>query len=314
MSSIDINSHKPHAIVIGLDGMAGIQTARTLARHKIPVIGIACDGDHHCCKTNVCEEIISAPTQAPEIIDTLLKIGPVLPKKAVLFPCHDRTVRVIAEHRDVLVPWFHIAAASHEVVEKLTSKIGFYNHAVEHGFKVPQTFVLRNQGDALRAADELKFPGVMKPSSTSSGWDRHTMAKAYQVKDAKEFLGLYERCKKWVDELILQQWIPGGDDSLYSCNCYIDTVGEPQATFIARKIRQWPPHVGFSSLGEECRNDEVLSESLRLFASVDYTGLGYVEFKLDERTGEYYVIEPNIGRPTGRSGIAEAGGVELIYT
>jgi D-aspartate ligase len=58
----------------------------------------------------------------------------------------------------------------------------------------------------------------------------------------------------------------------------------------------------------------VLSDTLRLFESVDYRGLGYVEVKRDARTGRSYVIEPNVGRPTGRSSIAEAGGVELLYT
>jgi predicted ATP-grasp superfamily ATP-dependent carboligase len=196
----------------------------------------------------------------------------------------------------------------------LTSKAGFDAHAKQHGFRVPQTFRLRNQADALEASEELEFPGVLKPTSTSNGWDQHTMTKAYQVENAADFLARYERCKDWTDELVLQQWIPGGEDSLYSCNCYIDHKGVPQATFIARKLRQWPPHVGFSSLGEECRNDEVLNESLRLFASVDYTGLGYVEFKRHAVSGEHYIIEPNIGRPTGRAGIAEAGGVELMYT
>ena len=36
--------------------------------------------------------------------------------------------------------------------------------------------------------------------------------------------------------------------------------------------------------------------------------------KLDERDGHHYLIEANVGRPTGRSAIAEAGGVELVYT
>jgi len=42
--------------------------------------------------------------------------------------------------------------------------------------------------------------------------------------------------------------------------------------------------------------------------------LGYVEMKQDRRTGKHYIIEPNIGRPTGRSAIAEAGGVDLVYS
>jgi len=34
----------------------------------------------------------------------------------------------------------------------------------------------------------------------------------------------------------------------------------------------------------------------------------------DSRTGAMSIIEPNVGRPTGRSAIAEGGGVELVYT
>lgn len=72
--------------------------------------------------------------------------------------------------------------------------------------------------------------------------------------------------------------------------------------------------MGQSSLGEECRDDVVLAETLRLFQTVGFHGLAYLEIKRDQRTGEYFIVEPNIGRPTGRSAIAEAGGVELLYT
>ena len=37
------------------------------------------------------------------------------------------------------------------------------------------------------------------------------------------------------------------------------------------------------------------------------------ELKRDAETGEHLIVEPNIGRPTGRSATAEAGGVELLY-
>ncbi|MFQ5632771.1 MAG: hypothetical protein ACE5I1_28720, partial [bacterium] len=45
-----------------------------------------------------------------------------------------------------------------------------------------------------------------------------------------------------------------------------------------------------------------------------YYGPGYLEMKRDAKDGKYYIIEPNIGRPTGRSALAEASGVELLYT
>ncbi|HKZ01966.1 MAG TPA: hypothetical protein VJ180_06995, partial [Pyrinomonadaceae bacterium] len=50
-----------------------------------------------------------------------------------------------------------------------------------------------------------------------------------------------------------------------------------------------------------------------MFQSVNYRGLGYVEMKRDVNTGKHFIIEPNIGRPTGRSAIAEAGGVAMLY-
>lgn len=111
-----------------------------------------------------------------------------------------------------------------------------------------------------------------------------------------------------------QEWIAGTDADLYSCNCYFGADSEPLVTFIARKLRQWPPEAGTSCLGEEVRNDVVLQTSMQLFRGVGYRGLGYVEMKRDPRTGRHYIIEPNIGRPTGRSAIAEAGGVELLYS
>ena len=101
---------------------------------------------------------------------------------------------------------------------------------------------------------------------------------------------------------------------MFSFNGYFDSSGDPLASFTAKKIRQWPPYTGFSSLGVECKDDFVKDQSIRLFKSVGLYGLAYMEFKRDSKTGECFIIEPNIGRPTGRSAIAEAGGVEILKT
>ena len=61
-------------------------------------------------------------------------------------------------------------------------------------------------------------------------------------------------------------------------------------------------------------HDQVAGETINLFQSVGFRGLAYLEMKRDDKTGKYFIIEPNVGRPTGRSATAEANGVELIYT
>jgi len=308
------NSQAPHAIVIGLDCITGLQTARILAQHGVPVIAIAKDATHPCCRTNVCERIITADTAGEALIQTLTTLGPTLPQKAVLFPCTDMSVLRISQQREQIAAWYHIALPDHATVAMLMDKISFYTYAQENNLPIPGTFFLRNRADAVQASQTLTYPCILKPPMKTPTWEKNTKAKVYKVNSAAELLTLYDRCSAWADLLMAQEWIEGTDASLYSCNCYFDANGQPLVTFIARKLRQWPPETGTSCLGEECRNDIVLQESIRLFTGVGYHGLGYVELKQDVRTGKHLIIEPNIGRPTGRSAIAEAGGVALLYT
>ena len=307
------DNQNPYAIVIGLDCFTGLQTARILVKRGVPVIAIASDLTHYCCKTKVCEDIFEADTGSEALIDTLMKLGPDLEKKAVLYPCTDLSVLMISRNRECLGGWFHVVLPEGDVIELLMDKMSFYTYAQKAGMPVPRTFFLRDNDEAFQAAGKLDYPCILKPPMKTPKWEEHTKAKVFKASDREDFLRLYEICSDWADVLMAQEWVEGSDASLYSCNCYFNTNSDPVVTFIARKLRQWPPETGTSCLGEEVRNDVVLEESIRLFRSVGYRGLGYVEMKRDERTGKHYIIEPNVGRPTGRSAIAEAGGVELLY-
>lgn len=305
---------RPYAIVIGLDSMTGLQTARLLAARGVPVLGIARDPNHFCCRTRVCQRILYCDTRGEELIQTLEALGPELGQKAVLMPCTDLSVLLISRNRARLDAWYRYALPKAETVELLVNKLSFYEYARRENLPVPATFFLRSRADAEQAARSLSYPCILKPPVKSPAWEKNNKSKVYKVEGAQELLEIYDRTAGWADLLMAQEWIPGPDSELYSCNCYYNAEGRPLVTFIARKLRQWPPEAGTSCLGEECRNDVVLQESLRLFGGVGYHGLGYVEMKRDPRTGKHYIIEPNIGRPTGRSAIAEAGGVELVYT
>jgi D-aspartate ligase len=314
VSSSPHGAQRPPAIVIGLDCMTGLQTARILAGHNVPVIAIAKDPKHHCCRTKVCEKIIFSNTSGDALLKTLLDLGPQLKQKAVLFPCTDMSVLTLSRNRDRLKQWYYVTLSEPEVVEKLMDKVSFYTYAQEAGLPIPGTFFLRSRADVEQAAKQLSYPCILKPPMKTPTWEQNTKSKVFKLESAQELLETYDRCASWADLLMVQEWIEGTDADLYSCNCYFSADSKPLVTFVAKKLRQWPPETGTSCLGEECRNDVVLHETLRLFESVGYRGLGYVEMKRDQRTGRHYIIEPNIGRPTGRSAISEAGGVALVYT
>lgn len=306
-------SGSPQAVVIGLDCVTGLQTARILSRRTVPVIGVAADLKHYCCRTNACQKILRADHLSDELIHVLSQYGPELAHRAVLYPCTDLSVQLLSRHRQCLERWYHVDLPAHEIVELLMDKEQFYVYCQKEGFRIPKTLFLRTKEEVEFAAQVLKFPCVLKPPVKTPIWQQSTPFKVYKVNNAEELRALYGECFEWTEVIIVQEWVEGSDADLYTCYGYFAADSEPIATFVARKIRQWPPLVGTSSLGEECRNDTVLAESVRLFNKLRYRGFGYLEFKQDRNTGEYFIIEPNVGRPGVRSAIAEAGGVELLY-
>jgi len=302
------------AVVIGLGNLVGLQTARKLAGNGVPVIGI---GDHPgqpFARTRVCEKIVYADTTGPDLIEALEKLGPELGQKAVLYPCDDITVLAVSEARTALASWYHIVLPPHEVLQILMDKVTFQKWAAEQGLPIPESRSVTSRADAELAGSELEFPVVLKPDMRGQRWFDHTSEKAIICASPDTLAETFDRVSAWADAFTIQEWIPGGEESLFSCNAYFGSDGRPLATFVARKVRQWPPRTGRSSLGVEARNDVVLDTTLDLFQKAGMRGLGYLEMKRHAVTGRHLIIEPNVGRPTGRSAISEAGGVKLIYT
>jgi D-aspartate ligase len=303
----------PPAIVVGMDSVTGLQTARILAGHGIPVLGIARDPGHPCCRTTACRQIMTADTGGEELVSVLLALAPELERPAVLIPCTDQSVLVISRNRERLTERYRIALPEPEVVEMLVDKARFYAFAQRIGLPIPTTLILRNRDDATEAAGALRYPAILKPALKTRAWERHAR-KAYRISTPEELLACYDRYAALAESLVVQEWIPGTDTDHYTCNAYFGTDGAPLVTFTTRKLRQWPIFGGEACLGEESDNEVVRKETVRLFGSVSHRGLAYLEMKQDARTGAYLIIEPNVGRPTGRSATAEAAGVELLFT
>ena len=302
------------AVVVGLDCITGLQTARLLADRGVPVLGVLADAGHWAGRTNSCVEIVAAPLSGPGLVDALHGLARRWGARLVLIPCTDEAVHYLSLHRSDLPDGMLLPLAEHRVVDLLMDKVSFAQHAVEAGLPVPRTLELVDRRDAEAAAEVLAYPCVIKPPAKVPTWLAHTSAKAISVDDRHELLRVYDQVSSWAPVLLAQEWVDGPETELYSCNAYFDEHGLPLVTFVARKLRQWPPEVGTSASGQECRNDEVLDTTVRLFGGVGFQGLAYLEMKRDRRAGRMLVIEPNVGRPTGRSAIAEAGGVELVLT
>ena len=308
--------HLPAAVVVELDNFIGLQTARILAARDVPVIGLASNVRHYCARTRVPKRVIASPTEGDGLISTLERLANELPPPGIayLVACSDGAVLTLSENRDRIPDVFKWVLPDHQVLTKLADKAAFAEHATLHDLAVPPTMILRTAADAERAAATMSFPGVLKPSIKTPLWHRNAAAKVLPVHDAEDLVPLFRQTVEWSPTLVVQSWIRGGEDDLFTPNFYFGRDGRLLVSFVNRKIRQWPIDRGYGCLAVEVRNDAVLRVARELFESVDYQGLAYAEIKRDARDDTYAIIEANIGRPTGHSAIAERGGVELLFT
>ena len=69
------NGPHPPAIVVGLDNITGLQTARILDARGVGVVGIAADLRHFGSRTNACAHVIESPLSGEPLISALLALA-----------------------------------------------------------------------------------------------------------------------------------------------------------------------------------------------------------------------------------------------
>lgn len=305
---------KAPAVVTKIDFATGLQAARILAKYGIPVIGIADDPNHFCCKTNSCQRIIKADTTNEELVYALINLSEQLGTKAVLIPCSDESAYTISLNREKLRSSYHFILPEHEILELFMDKSKFYKYCQQIHFPMPTTFFLNDKSDLKEIAENIKFPCIIKPSRSKDRWYDYFQEKVERIYCPEELYHVFEDSLKATESPILQEWIPGNDSNLNSCTFFYDNQHQPVITFTSRKIRQWPPGNGGICLGEEIRNYILVEHTVKLMDRVKFRGVGSLEMKKDDRDGRYYAIEVNVCRLPLRFKIVEAGGVELVYT
>jgi len=305
---------RPTAIVIKLDCVTGLDTARILSRHEIPVIGIADNPKDYCCKTTSCKEIISCSTTDKNLLDTLLNLAKRFEAKPVLFPCSDESVLILSENREILKEFYNFVIPDADVLDLYMNKRNFYRYSRENGFPIPATYFPSNVTDLEDIIKRASFPCSIKPVMKTPNWYKHFNHKVVKVMSPEELSESFVKCSSAGESVIVQEWIEGTDSDLYSCIFYYNEDYNQEILFTSRKLRQWLIDSGDASLAQEWRNDSVLEITEELLGRIKFRVIGSIEYKQDSSSGRYFVTEPNIGRPVSRIGLVEDAGVLIIQT
>jgi D-aspartate ligase len=119
----------------------------------------------------------------------------------------------------------------------------------------------------------------------------HKMVIVHEPAELERLYGLMEDPAE--PNLILQEYIPGGDDDIWMFNGYFDEDSECVVGFTGRKLRQTPIHTGATSLGICLPNPAVHETTVRWMKRLGYRGILDIGYRYDARDGQYKVLDVN---------------------
>jgi predicted ATP-grasp superfamily ATP-dependent carboligase len=300
------------AVVLGL-GQNGLASVRALGRRGVPVIGIDDDLARPGAHSRYCRAVHCPGfrTGGDALLAFLLDLGARLPSPAFLLPSGDLNLRLMSEHRDTLARFYRFVLPSPEGVDLALDKRAFYAFAEAHGFSVPQTRVA-TPDTVAEVARDARYPAILKPALREMAWRTDHGVKLYEVHSADELRARYDELSPICPDILVQELIPGPDTSLVFSLTYVDAFGEPVAMFTGRKLRQYRPRFGTSSMARSEWNPAVAETTIEILKALKYRGYGSVEFKQDPRDGQLRAIEVT-ARTWYPHGLATACGINLPY-
>jgi len=309
------------AIVVGMSGSTGLAVVRALAP-----AGVACHGVHYDAGTPAMATRLARGHAAPDwrvdpeaLVDFLVELAGELglagaggmdgdrpgPPPASLFVCHDAALGPVwAAAARLRAAGLHPAFASARPLAELLDKRTQLEAAARVGVAAPWTR-WGEAADLAAAAGECPFPAILKPAFSHLGV-KALGAKALRCADAAELRAALAAAPGI--ELLLQEYVPGGDDQLYTAGLFAG-AGRHVA-FTGRKLKQHPPGLGIARLAEAVDEPGLVPGGVALLAELGYEGIAQVEYKHDERDGSFRLMEVNF-RPWTWLGLATACGVNL---
>ena len=313
-----IGAGLPPAVLIGADSATGLQVARLLAARGVPVIGAVRDARHWACRSRALRRVVElGPHQAgpePEGLVLALCNEALFPPGCVLLPCTDQAVLALAAaDASVLADRHRLSQPAPGSVMALADKASFALVAERCGVATPRAALVDGGTDLGPTLAPLRLPWVVKPPVKSARWLARAPHKALKIEAGPgDPVAAVATALGWADQLLVQEWIEGPDTALVTCNVYVTPDGRADGAVVSAKLRQWPPHTGTASAAVTVDDPEVAATTVRLLTAAGFHGLGYVELKR-RAAGGLVAIEANVGRPTGRSAMAEAAGVDLHW-
>ena len=290
-------------------GALGI--VRSLGRLGVPVYLVACDEKTPGFSSRYCKGSLVCNVEngnADHSVKLLLELGKKIGRRSILIPTDDNAVLFVADRAEALQDNFLFPPMSPSLIREVSSKKGMYFLAKKHGVPTPEAAFPKSRQDVLDFLTRAKFP-VMLKAIYGSLLMKISGQKMFIVQNEAELLEKYDALEDPSNpNMMIQEYIPGGDDTVWMLDGYFNAQSDCLLAYTGKKIRQYPPAQGSTSLGICLQNETVRQTTIDFMKNIGYKGILDIGYRYDARDGLYKVLDinPRIGS-TFRLFVSEDG-------
>ncbi|MFB3776385.1 MAG: ATP-grasp domain-containing protein [Bryobacteraceae bacterium] len=239
-------------------------------------------------------------------LDFLEEAGRALHCLPVVIAAGDPQLILLAESAPRLDSRYRLAVPPVELTTTLLDKRLQYRLLMDSGAALPATHWPSSEAEAMHAARAVGFPCIAKPAY-SHLWVRSRSTKLEVVGSPEQMRTVFRKMAESNVGLIVQELIPGGDDSFFGFLSYWSSGGRLLAWCTKRKLRQYPPGFGNGSYQVSVDCPEIVETSIDLLRRLNYRGFASIEYKRDSRDGRMKLIEINPRTVSGLQMAVDAG-------
>jgi len=215
-----------------------------------------------------------------ELLETLKKN-----KIDVLLPVSHISYKICAQNVDEIRKYTHITLPEFEKIELASSKIATYRLAEKLKIPYPSFFEIEKIADVRKI--DIDFPCVIK-APFEAGKNIVEYAN-----DKTELLKKYEKiCREnsFENKLpIVQKYIAGQGFGFFA----FYENGKCKSYFMHKRIREYPVTGGASVCAESFYDEKLMEFGKKILDYLKWNGVAMVEFKKDNKTGIYNLMEIN---------------------
>jgi D-aspartate ligase len=285
------------AVVAFRGAYGAVSIARTLGRLGVPTYLVAQDGKSSpVTSSRYWAERMwwNFDRSEEDSVGYLIEVGKRLAARhgrpALLLTMEDWMAVLFERNGDALREQFIVPLPDQPVVHTLLNKWGMNELARENGIPIPTTIFPASGAEAEDFLATAGLPVVMKGADPFAP-DRPPTMIIRRPEELLEVISKREATGKSLN-MVLQEFIPGGIDSVWMCNGYFGADPARGLTFPGRKLRQMSA-AGIASLAVCEPNETVASQTRRLMQGVGYRGCCGIGWRYDKRDGRYKLLDVN---------------------